>query len=132
MRFYLKLLLMIALFAGASSSWAKRVAGDLAYGARTAVVVRFGSKADLEALVDDTQRAHAQEQGQLKLYEAGKRYRQLLAEHQRKATRERRALTDDELEHISAEAYGPLAAPAMHVQDCPSCRGEAEPCLLSR
>ena len=56
MRFYIKLILFIILFACASSSRVGGLAGDLAYEARVTFVVTFGNAADYQALVEDTRR----------------------------------------------------------------------------
>ncbi len=117
MRLYLKLLLMIVVFAGASNSQLQETTSDLAYDARVAFVCRLGSAADYEALVDDTQHMLAREQGNLDLHLKGKRYRQLLAERLAAAARRGASLTDDDLAHIAAEAFGPLRwSPAAHVK----------------
>ena len=106
MRMYLKLLLMILVFACASNSRCRQMSSDLAYDARVAFVWRFGSAADYEALVDDTQHMLACQQGNLDLYRNGKRYRQLLAQRLADAARLKTSLTDEDLARIAAEAFG--------------------------
>ncbi len=108
MRLYLKLLVMIVIFLCASNAQVHETTRNLAYEARVAFVCRFGSAADFEALVDDTHRMLAEEQGGLDLYEAGKRWRQLLAERIEVANRKNVALADEQLDAISAEAFQPL------------------------
>ena len=126
MRFYLKLLVVTALFAGASSSRSQRVVSDFAYHARVIYVMRFGSNADLDALVDDTQRMKAQEQGHLGCYEAGKRYLQLLAEDKAAAARHGRLWNPDQLEQLATEAFGPPNAEAGQGHHC-SCASKMPP-----
>ena len=63
MRFYIKLILFIILFACASSSRVGDLAGDLAYDVRVTLVVNFGSAADYEALVEDTRRMRFAQSG---------------------------------------------------------------------
>ena len=56
MRFYMKLILFIILFACASRSRVRGLEGELAYEARVTFVFTFGSAADYQALVEDTRR----------------------------------------------------------------------------
>lgn len=112
MRFYIKLILLIILFACASNSGVRGLAGDLAYEARVKFVLTFGSAADCEALVEDTQRMLAAQSGRLDVYDAGKRYRELLAEGLADAARRNVTLSEDELSRLRAEcerkAFGPV------------------------
>jgi hypothetical protein len=112
MRFYIKLILFIILFECASSSRVRGLAGDLAYEARVKFVLTFGSAADYEELVEDTQRMLAAQSGRLDVYEAGKRYRELLAEGLADAARRNVTLSEDEFSRLKAEcerkAFGPV------------------------
>ena len=120
MRFYIKLILFIILFACASSSRVRGLAGDLAYDARVTFVLNFGSAADREALMEDTGRMLAAQCGGLDLYEAGKRYRELVAEALADAARRHVTLSEDDIVRLEDEcarrAFGPLAN-AMKTQD---------------
>lgn len=122
MRLYIKLILFIISFAGAASSRVRGVAGDLAYDARVRFVLTFGSDAEYEALVDDTQRMLAAKCGSLEMYEGGKRYRKLLAEALADAARRNVTLSDDELARLEAEckrkAFDPVQE-AIKGQDGP-------------
>ena len=120
MRFYIKLILFIILFACASSSRVGGLAGDLAYEARVMFVFTFGSAADGEALVEDTRRMHAAQAGGLELYEAGKRYRELVAQAQADAARRHVTLSEDDIVRLEAECARRAFAPmlnAMRTQD---------------
>ena len=112
MRLYIKLMLFIILFACASSSRGRGLAGDVAYDLRVKFVLAFGSAADFEALVEDTQRMLAAQSGCLDEYEAGKRCRELLAEGLADAARRNVTLSEDELSRLKAEcerkAFGPV------------------------
>ena len=120
MRFYFKLILFIILFACASSSRVRGLAGDLAYDARVTFVLNFGSAADREALIEDTRRMQAAQAGGLELYEAGKRYRELVAEVLADAARRHVTLSEDEFSRLKAEcarrAFA-LMLDAMKTQD---------------
>ena len=103
MRFYIKLILFIILFGCASSSRVGGLAGDLAYEARVTFVCTFGSAVDYEALMEDTDRMVAAQSGCLDLYEAGKRYRDLVAE----------ALADAARRHVTlSEKSSPASKPS--------------------
>jgi hypothetical protein len=112
MRFYIKLILFIILFAGMSSSRVGGLAGDLAYDARVKFVLTFGSAADYEALVEDTERMLAAQSGNLNAYEAGKCYRELLAKGLADAARRKVTLSHEEISRLKAEcerkAFGPV------------------------
>ena len=120
MRFYIKLILFIILFACASSSRVRGLAGDLACDARVTFVLNFGSAADREALIEDTRRMHAAQAGGLELYEAGKRYRGLVAEALADAARRHVTLSEDDIVRLKAEcarrAFA-LMLDAMKTQD---------------
>ena len=75
MRFYLKLMLMLALFVGLVSATGRRMTGNLAYEARVAFVYTFGSEADHERLIEYTGRRIAIQQGYLDEYLARERFR---------------------------------------------------------
>ena len=112
MRFYIKLILFIILFACASSSRVGGLAGDLAYEARVMLVFTFGSTADQEALVEDTWRILDARSGRLDLYEAGKLYRELVAEALADAARRHVTLSEDDLIRLKNEcasrAFDPM------------------------
>ena len=112
MRFYIKLILFIILFACASSSRVGGLAGDLAYDARVTFVLNFGSAADYEALVEDTRRVRFAQPGRFDLYEAGKRYRDLVAEALANAARRHVTLSEDDIVRLDDEcarrAFDPL------------------------
>jgi|KBSSwiStaDraftv2_1062776.scaffolds.fasta_scaffold1461875_1 hypothetical protein len=114
MRFYAKLLLLIVVFACLMSPPVRRGASDLAYEVRVQAVLTFGTRADIEALVEDTQRMLAVESGSLDTYLAGKRYRELLAAALADAKRRNVPLTDElsqDLEIACArEAFADLAS----------------------
>ena len=95
MRFYLKLLLLVMVFASLMSSPVRRQTSDLAYEVRVQAVLTFGTQADIDALVEDTQRMLAEESGRLDTYLAGKRYRELLAAALADAARQNVPLTDE-------------------------------------
>ena len=120
MRFYIKLILFIILFACASSSRVGGLAGDLAYEARVMLVFTFGSAADQEALVEDTWRMLDARSGCLDLYEAGKRYRELVAEALADAARRHVTLSEDDIVRLKNEcarrAFDPMLD-AMKTQD---------------
>ena len=120
MRFYIKLILFIILFACASSSRVGGLAGDLAYEARVMLVFTFGSAADQEALVEDTWRMLDARSGRLDLYEAGKRYRDLVAEALADAARRHVTLSEDDIVRLDDEcarrAFAPLVN-AMKARD---------------
>jgi hypothetical protein len=110
MRFYAKLILLTAAFIGLSSAAMRGVASEAAYLVRVKYVLAFGSEGDLQALVDDTQRALAARSGRLDVYEAGKRYRALLDRRLADAARRNVPLTEEEVEALESacarEAFG--------------------------
>jgi hypothetical protein len=112
MRFYAKLIVFIILFTCASNTRVRGLAGELTYEARVKIVLTFGSAADYEALVEDTQRMLAAQSGRLDVYEAGKRYRVLLAAGLADAARRNVTLSEDQLSRLKAEcqrkAFGPV------------------------
>ena len=100
MRFYLKIVLLIHLCVG----WPiQRTVSDLAYDVRVGFVCAFGSAADYEGLIDDTQRMLARERGNLDLYLKGQRYRELLAQRIAAAARLHTVLNEDDLQRIQGE-----------------------------
>jgi hypothetical protein len=111
MRFYLKLFVLIAIFACASRWQLWRTICDLAYDTRVAFVCAFGSALDYQTLIDDTQEMIARDQGNLDLYCRGKRYTQLLAERFAAAARSNTPPSEDDFIRIqaecAAEAFGP-------------------------
>ena len=122
MQFYIKLILFIILFACASSSRVGGLAGELAYEARVTYVLNFGSAADREALMEDTRRMQAAQAGGLELYEAGKRYRDLVAEALADAARQHVTLSEDDIDCLEAQCARRAFAPmldAMKTQDAP-------------
>ena len=114
MRFYMKLILFMILFACASSSRVGALAGDLAHEARVMFVFTFGSTADQEALVEDTRRMEAAQAGGLELYEAGKRYRELVAEALADAARRHVTLSEDDIVRLKNECNRRALAPLLH------------------
>ena len=120
MRFYIKLILFIILFACASSSRVGGLAGDLAYEARVMFVFTFGSAADQEALVEDTWRMLDARSGRLDVYEAGKHYRELVADALADAARRHVTLSEDDIVRLKDEcariAFAPMLD-AMKTQD---------------
>src|SRR5687768_16420584 len=104
MRMYLKLFLMIAVFAITVALQSGATTSDLADDARVTWVCGFGSAADYEALIDDFQRMRAHQQDTFELYLAGKRYDQCIAECD--AARGC-PVTADQLARIAADAFGP-------------------------
>jgi hypothetical protein len=79
MRFYLKFLASIALFAwvaAAGPGW--RAVADAAADVRVALVYRFGSAGDVEALIDDIQHDSARRCGALEYHTKSQRYVRLL------------------------------------------------------
>jgi hypothetical protein len=112
-RLYLKLFLFVAVFACLASRRVCQTASDLAFDARVAFVCRFGSEADLEALIDDTDHMLARAADNLWVYRAGKRYRQLLAEAHADAARLHTELTDADRTRIAAEAFGKVEGAAV-------------------
>jgi hypothetical protein len=111
MRFYLKLLVLIAIFVAAARRPFWRTLGDLAYDLRVAHVHAFGSAEDVARLIDDTQYMEARELGGLDLYLKGKRYHQLVAQRLADAAARGQQLGEEELANIRYEcqwqAYGP-------------------------
>src|SRR6187551_3620723 len=80
MRFYLKLLAAVAIFAFGLGLPLRQTITDVAFDLRVAYVCRCGSAGDFENLLDDTQKTLAQQHGETECYEFGKRYRRLLAQ----------------------------------------------------
>ena len=115
MRFYIKLILFIILFACASSSRVGGLAGDLAYEARVMLVFTFGSAADQEALVEDTWRMLDARSGRLDLYEAGKRYREVVAEALADAARRHVTLSEDDIVRLKDECARRAFDHVLHV-----------------
>ena len=113
MRLYAKLLLLIAVFVCLASPPLRRRASDLAYEVRVQAVLTFGTQADIDALVEDTQRMLAVESGSLDTYLAGKRYRELLAAALADAARQNVPLTDELFQNLeiacAREAFTTLA-----------------------
>jgi hypothetical protein len=105
MRLYVKLALMVALFAGLASTAGRRMTGALAYDARVGFVCAFGSEADYAALVDDTAYMLAQQNGDVELCRLGQRVRLLLAERLAEAGRRNVPLTGDDVVRIYAECF---------------------------
>jgi hypothetical protein len=129
MRLYAKLVLAIALFAMAAQAPSREMAAELAFGVRAAYVMRFGTAAEVETLLDDTQRALAAERGGLDAYYCGTEYRRLLAERLAAAERVSGPLTEDEAERIrdacAEQAFGRWRPRedyfvAVAVERCPS------------
>ena len=114
MRFYIKLILFMILFACASSSRLWGLAGDLAYDARVMFVLNFGSHADREALMEGTRRMLAAQSGNLELYEAGKRYRDLVAEALADAARRHVTLSKDDIVRLDDECARRSFAPLVN------------------
>jgi|SRR5687767_10697853 len=110
MRFYLKLLVLIAIFVAAARHSLWRTLGDLAYDLRVAHVQAFGSAKDVARLIDDTQYMQVRDGTGLDLYLKGKRYRQLVAQRLADAAARGQQLGDAELATIRYEcqweAYG--------------------------
>ena len=116
MRLYLKLLLLVALFLAASRSPLQQAVADGAYDARVIFVNAFGTQADRDRLMDDTQRALARKSGRMDVYEKGKRFRELLERRVREAATRGKPLDDAAfaglLEQCQAEVFGDPEAPA--------------------
>ena len=115
MRFYLKLVLLTAIFVYLANCHLCQTLNDFAYEVRVAYVFAFGSAADLTQLIDDTQQAMARERGNMDLYLRGKRFQKLMK--QRLAEVAARGLLLNEAEHdrivqeCQREAFGsPRAA----------------------
>jgi hypothetical protein len=128
MRFYLKLFVLVAIFACASRWPLRHTISDLAYDARVGFVCAFGSASDYEALIEDAQR-----RDNLDLYLKGQRYRQLLAERLAAAARLNMPLSEDDLERIRTqcvmEAFGrgeDLRGPAPNSEKQPTVGGARE------
>jgi hypothetical protein len=79
MRFYAKLILITAAFAGLNSATARRMLGNLAFEARVGLVYAFGTKADLDRLIEDAVRMRAAREGYLETYLAQERLAQRIA-----------------------------------------------------
>jgi hypothetical protein len=111
MRFYLKLLVLVAIFVAAARHPLWRTLGDLAYDLRVAHVHAFGSAEDVARLIDDTHYMQARDGGSLDLYLKSKRYEQLVAQRLADAAARGQRLGEAELAHIryecQVEAYGP-------------------------
>jgi hypothetical protein len=106
-------------FVCASSAQLREVTRDLAYDVRAGFTCHFGSAADHEALVDETHRMLAMENGSTELYLAGKRRNQLLAEQLEIAERDNVALTDEQRSAISLEAFGHLSSSRVEWEPAP-------------
>src|SRR5215208_2903330 len=114
MRFYVKLLLLIAAFAWLASPAGRRQGSNLAYEARVQAVLLFGTQADYESLIDDTQRALAREVGRFDVYLAGRRFQELLAERVADAARRNVMLSEEDWNRLRSqcaqEAFGGVGA----------------------
>ncbi|MBW3601053.1 MAG: hypothetical protein KY475_27770 [Planctomycetes bacterium] len=110
MRFYLKLFVLVAIFACASRWPLPGIVCDLAWDVRVAAICAFGSAADREALIEETQRRLACERGNLDQYLKGQLYKRLVAERLAAAARRNIRLSKDDLDRIwvecIAEAFG--------------------------
>ena len=117
MRFYLKLLVLVAIFVAAARYPLWRTVGDLAYDLRAAYVCSFGSAEDVARLIDDTQYMQVRDGVGLDLYLKGKRYHQLVAQRLADATARGQQLGDAELVRIryecQLEAYGSPTTPSI-------------------
>jgi hypothetical protein len=71
MRFYLKLVLLTAIFFCLANCPPWQTLNDFAYDARVAYVFAFGRAEDLTQLIEDTQRALARERGNMDVYLRG-------------------------------------------------------------
>jgi hypothetical protein len=80
MRFYLKLLAAVAIFVCGVGLPLRQAITDVAFDLRVAYVYRCGNEADVERLLDDTQKQLAEQRGETECYEFGKRYQRLLAD----------------------------------------------------
>ncbi len=74
MRLYVKLSLMIAVFAGLVSPTGRRMTGNLAYEIRVGLVCAFGNDADYERLIEYTERRIAVQSDSFDAYRARHRY----------------------------------------------------------
>ena len=114
MRLYAKLVPLIALFAYLISPAGRAGMSELAYQARVAAVMRFGSQADFDALVEDTQQMLAANGGRPDVFRAGLRYNELFNRGIADAARRNVLLTEDELHRLRAEcareAFGQVQA----------------------
>jgi len=117
MRFYGKLLLLLAIFAWASSTGMRDVASDVAYAVRVKFVLAFGSASDFDFLIDDTQQMLAVQSGSLDVYHAGKRYRELLAEGLADAARRNLTLSEEELSRLQAACAREAFHPALSARN---------------
>jgi hypothetical protein len=113
MRLYIKLSLFVAAFVVLSSAATRGAASELAYAVRVKCVLAFGSPADFDALVEDTQRAQAAQAGRSDVYDAGRRYRILVGARLAEAACRNVALTEQDVAEIDAECaretFGQLA-----------------------
>jgi hypothetical protein len=80
MRFYLKCLAAVVIFAFGLGLPLRQTVSDVAFDLRVAYVSRCGSAGDFEQLLDDTQKVLARQRGETECYEFGKRYHALLAQ----------------------------------------------------
>lgn len=110
MRFYLKLVLMVALVACASAPWSQRFVDEGCFEVRLALVNAFGSPAEKEAMVDLIQRRLAEKGGNLNLYLVKKHADRLLAERLADAARRDIRLSEGQVDRLReqclAEAFG--------------------------
>lgn len=116
MRLYLKLLLLIVVFVCAARRPLWRALSDVAYDIRVTYVFAFGNAADMDQLLDDTQRHLAEQEGNLVTYLRGRRFRELLEQRLADARARGLHLDDDQVtlirEACQAEAFGPTSEPA--------------------
>jgi hypothetical protein len=78
MRFYLKFLAAVAIFVCGLGVPLRQTITEVAFDLRVAYVYRCGSAADVERLLDDTQKQLAEQRGETECYEFGQRYQRLL------------------------------------------------------
>ncbi len=113
MRLYLKLFVLVAIFAAASRWQIAQTCTDLGYDIRAGFVCASGIASDYEALIDDTRHMLARERGNLDLYLKGKRYERLLGEYLAAAARLNIVLSEDDRGRAgSSEGSGSTAADA--------------------
>lgn len=130
MRFYLKLLVLIAIFLCAAQQPLWRALSEVVFDVRVAYVCTFGSGADLDRLVDDTQRAMALREGGLDTYLRGKRFERLLEQRLADAAACGVHLDEDQIalvrEACQREAFGPPRQPirGRHPSTLPTIEGE--------
>ena len=122
MRFYGKLLAAIGLFALAAGLTSPQALRDLAFDARVAYVMRFGSPGDLDALIEETRRETVERLiAAFGGHDVGGVYGRLLRERTEAETRRLgRPLTDDDLAQLRARCgRDALGGPATR-QDAPA------------